>query len=121
MKRGRKIDTSIIGEVFGHLTVLSLCEQRDKHGHTVWNCRCDLCGNTAKIVRQNLISCNTSSCGCRKGTNRQVALAAGVAETVVSAVMRNNWNKRKCSPGVVKRVKEAAQKLGYKPWYNQYH
>lgn len=63
---GTHIDMT--GERYGMLTVLSLSDRKQKLGskHSYWNCRCD-CGNVKVVQRNNLISGNTNSCGCRKG------------------------------------------------------
>lgn len=52
------------GERFGQLTVVRVAERRSRSG-TVWECRCD-CGRVVAVVRGNLISGSTTSCGCRK-------------------------------------------------------
>jgi Zn finger protein HypA/HybF involved in hydrogenase expression len=54
----------IYGKVFGKLTVVS--EATFKIGRSrarFWNCVCE-CGNTAVVAYGNLVSGNSSSCGC---------------------------------------------------------
>lgn len=50
------------GQRFGRLLVLYDTSER-KRGNVVWHCRCD-CGNEVDIRGGNLISGNTTSCGC---------------------------------------------------------
>lgn len=64
-KRGRKkgyVSTDIAGQKFGRLTAVRPTGER-KRGYVVWECRCD-CGNTKSVLRGNLVSGNTKSCGC---------------------------------------------------------
>ena len=60
-QRGKPKD-DLTGKKFGLLTVLSFSHM-DKHRHSVWNCKCE-CGTEKKIVRNELISGDTKSCGC---------------------------------------------------------
>lgn len=55
----------LTGQVHGKLTVIKR-EENDRHGKTMWLCRC-VCGNKEIIRGRSLISGNTKSCGCRKG------------------------------------------------------
>ena len=57
-----------------------------------------------------------NSCGCRKGSLKKVAEAAGVHQSTASIILRNRW------AGLVKlktveRVRAVAKKLGYQNWY----
>lgn len=52
----------ITGQVFGRLTVLRIAPKRDRR--TRWLCRCT-CGNETEVVRENLITGHTASCGCQ--------------------------------------------------------
>lgn len=54
----------LAGQKFGRLTVISYA-RKDKEGNILWNCLCD-CGNTKIILRNNLKSGHTQSCGCYK-------------------------------------------------------
>lgn len=61
---GRKID--ITGRRFGMLAVTGFdCDYRYPNGaHTEkWLCKCD-CGKIVSVLRKNLLSGNTTSCGC---------------------------------------------------------
>lgn len=51
-----------VGERYGRLTVMS-CAGKTSSGATLWKCVCD-CGNTVVVIGKNLISGNTTSCGC---------------------------------------------------------
>lgn len=52
----------LTGRVFGRLTVISCCENRDAAG-TVWLCQC-ICGKTTEVSACNLKAMHTTSCGC---------------------------------------------------------
>ena len=53
------------GTKFGKLTIIKLLDERDKHGHTIYQCQCD-CGNITNVDRINLVGGHTMSCGCSK-------------------------------------------------------
>lgn len=57
-----KID--LLGRRFGRLIVIEFAG-RTRHGSSYWNCLCD-CGNTSRVIRYNLITGTTKSCGCLK-------------------------------------------------------
>lgn len=55
---------SMIGERYGHLTVLGVSDKLSKDGsHTYRICQCD-CGNTIEVYRGHLKDGHTRSCGC---------------------------------------------------------
>lgn len=54
----------ITNKKFGRLTAISLYGQ-DKHGHRLWNCKCD-CGNDFICAGYRLTNGDTKSCGCYK-------------------------------------------------------
>lgn len=54
---------NIIGNRFGRLTVLNLCEKRYGNGSVVYLCKCD-CGNKIEVPSSTLLNGNTKSCGC---------------------------------------------------------
>ena len=67
------------GQRFGRLTVLRKAESIN--GKTAWLCKCD-CGNECVVVRTNLKSGNTSSCGCgRNEKTKQRSLKHGKSKT----------------------------------------
>lgn len=53
----------LCGHRFGDLVVLSYIGPDPKAHSNVWMCRCD-CGGLAEVRRNNLVSGNTTSCGC---------------------------------------------------------
>ena len=63
----------LIGKRFGRLTVVCL-SHKDKWSKNYYDCVCD-CGGKTKVLERNLITGNTSSCGClrretvKAGTN----------------------------------------------------
>ncbi len=66
----------LIGQRFERLVV----EKRvsiNKHGHTMWVCKCN-CGGSAVVRSINLRSGKTKSCGC---FNRDVITKHGMCET----------------------------------------
>lgn len=60
---GNKKD--IVGHRFGKLVAVNVVG-RDKNNNMIWHCKCD-CGSDVDVVCHNLLSGNTSSCGCLKG------------------------------------------------------
>lgn len=61
MKKSSKVK-DLSGKKFGRLSVLFYVGN-DKFRCATWECRCD-CGNYITVSRPNLVSGNTSSCGC---------------------------------------------------------
>ena len=57
-----KIREAVIGSKVGRLTILSLLEQRSKHGRLLAKCLCD-CGKEINALVGN-IGVKTISCGC---------------------------------------------------------
>lgn len=53
------------GERFGMLVTIAPTGRR-QNGCIVWECKCD-CGNTVFAASGNLVSGNTTSCGCKRG------------------------------------------------------
>lgn len=75
----------IVGQRFGRLVVIGYAEK----GH--YNCICD-CGNTRKVLRQNLIKGRQISCGCyAKEINRHRMSTHGMTKTPLYRV----WNSMK--------------------------
>lgn len=54
---------NIIGQRFGRLVVIGLCDEWSKGGHRLVQIRCD-CGTVKSMVRGGLINGRTKSCGC---------------------------------------------------------
>lgn len=54
---------SLVGQVFGKLTVIEL--DHESNSRRKWICKCQ-CGNTKSIREYNLKSGNTTSCGCSR-------------------------------------------------------
>lgn len=62
---GRKA-RDLTGQRFGKLIALGKAERRNPHGHVYWQCSCD-CGGTAEVTSRNLLSGNSTACGCGHG------------------------------------------------------
>lgn len=58
-------EKNLIGQRFGHLTVLKITEKRYENGCVGWLCQCD-CGNQVIVRSGNLLIGKTRSCGCNK-------------------------------------------------------
>ena len=116
---GRKIDYSIVGQEMGDLTVLGLSEVRRQGSRvTYWDCLCSICGEVKAIHRNNLLSGNTNSCGCRRGKAKQVAELAQVSKSTVSSVMNGKW-RGQLKEETAERVKAVARSIGYEPYYSR--
>lgn len=53
----------LTGQVFNHLTVIAFAG-KNKHRMALWRCRC-ICGKEVTLMRGNLVTGNTKSCGCK--------------------------------------------------------
>lgn len=56
---------SLVGEKCGKLTVVSLNEEKTRHGVLFWNCLCE-CGNKYIARGSNLKSGKSTHCGCSR-------------------------------------------------------
>ncbi len=89
--------TSItVGRRFGKLVTLGRTT-RDKHGHLLWDCKCD-CGNFHKIDGGQLLAGVTKSCGCGcGGIIKHGATAGSTAGRKVKMEYRSWYNaKARC-------------------------
>lgn len=78
-KIGEENLISLVGQKFGHLTVLKDTKER-QGSHVIWECQCD-CGNITKVAASNLQSGSIVSCGCQK-------LSYG--EQIISQILKDN-------------------------------
>jgi hypothetical protein len=66
----------ITGKVYGELTVINFSHaephKKLKHFKYLYLCKCS-CGKEKKVVRTNLITGHTTSCGCKKRRNRSAS------------------------------------------------
>lgn len=63
LKRGRQaVARDLAGKTFGRLTAIRSEDVR-KGGSIVWTCACT-CGNVVSVPARDLVSGNTTSCGC---------------------------------------------------------
>lgn len=60
----KRRDDSIIGKVYGRLTVVARAG-KDKSGHSMFECVCE-CGAKTVVARSNLTGGYTTSCGCAR-------------------------------------------------------
>lgn len=82
------------GRKFNRLTVLSR-EPNDKHGCTMWLCRCD-CGNLLVVSGRNIRNNHTQSCGCLQ---RERTSEASVIHGKTKTSLHNVWKsmKQRCT------------------------
>lgn len=80
------------GERYGRLTVIERGEPvvgKDGRTRTRWVCKCD-CGNTTLVLRENLLSGITKSCGClRRETSSIVNMSHGLRRTRLYSIWTN--------------------------------
>lgn len=76
-KNGKK-KKDIINQRFGSLIVLEPCLNTSP---TLWKCICD-CGKICYITRNNLVSHNTTSCGCKAHKSK--------GETLIDIILKEN-------------------------------
>ena len=116
-----KRDYSIIGEEFGDLRVLAFEETKKRSpksgARTFWRCLCLVCGSECVIERNNLVSGNTSSCGCQWGLRERVAWLVGCNLSTVSTVLAGG--KKKGGQGTIhwslaERIRAVAELVGVK-------
>lgn len=64
MRREKRYLKDLTRQRFGRLVVLQY-DSNDKHGSSMWQCRCD-CGNHALVRSGNLLRGIAQSCGCKR-------------------------------------------------------
>ncbi len=103
----------ITGQIFGRLTVLKKGPTRDRT--TTWVCECK-CGNYTTVLKNNLTSGNTISCGCY---NADVVKAASTTHGMRHTQEYNAWAgmKNRCNndPRYIKRKINVCKK-----WINNF-
>ena len=83
----------IVNKKFNRWTVISKAPN-DKTGHTRFLCKCE-CGNTSLVLRQNLISGTSKSCGClaKELSSKRAKHGEAVKLTKLYAAWRNMNNR----------------------------
>lgn len=65
-----KIRVDLTGQRFGKLVAVKPTGEM-RWGSEIWECVCD-CGQTTKVIKANLVSGGTLSCGCLRHTPRKL-------------------------------------------------
>lgn len=69
MKKNKWSDSTLIGQIFGRLTVVALQSKSENNSAgRIWKCKC-ICGNECYVDTSKLKNGNTKSCGCIKTPN----------------------------------------------------
>jgi len=75
MKKGNF--KNIGNEPFGRLTAIEHTGQRNRHGQSLWLCKCE-CGNKIVVAGNDLRTGHTKSCGClQRDTVRKLSAVHG--------------------------------------------
>jgi hypothetical protein len=69
---------SLVGDVFGRLTVLARAESTDRARRPSWRCRC-ACGQETVVQGHSLRGGRTRSCGCLRAELARASIAAVLA------------------------------------------
>ena len=82
----------LTGKRFGYLTVVRRAKENTKAGKVKWICKCD-CGNESISTGRNLLSGNSTSCGCMK--NQLIDLTGQRFNhlTVIGRADNDKWGK----------------------------
>ncbi|MBD5451281.1 MAG: AP2 domain-containing protein [Lachnospiraceae bacterium] len=86
--------------IFTHKNIKVLNKINGNGAHSVWNCKCLLCGKEWGIMQYSLLSGDINSCGClnRENFSKNVGNYVGRAEgTSVSRIKSNKLNKNNTS------------------------
>ena len=93
--------SNIVGQKFGHLTIIKELDKRAPGKRVIYQCKCD-CGNMTEVVADHLTSGHTKSCGSSFHRIRDLTGQQFGRLTVIQYVGRRNkktiW-KCKCSCG----------------------
>ena len=87
MKRSRRENKDLVGQVFERLTVIEYIG-RNNLGKNVWKCLCQ-CGTYKNIVQGSLITGLTRSCGCLYKETRQGRRVHGKCGTSIYIIYNN--------------------------------
>ena len=91
--------TNIVGNVYGRLTVVDFVGQ-NKHGHSLWSCRC-VCNQATVTSKLQLHKGLTRSCGClRRETARATLLTHGKTGTIEHRIWKG-MRKRCFNPNTI--------------------
>ena len=86
-KRSRDID----GQVFGKLTVVRFDHVKNKRQYYL--CRCE-CGKEKVILKGNLLTGKTTSCGCNRRKNSPKEVVKSVVEEIVEEASMFDWDDK---------------------------
>ena len=81
----------LTGQKFGKLKVLSFIGM--KNGKSCWLCQCE-CKKKRIVVRGNLVSSNTKSCGCLRGGKQKHGFSKHELYCVWKGMMRRCYDPR---------------------------
>ena len=87
----------LVGKTFGSLRVVSF-SHKDKGSRTHWLCECE-CGKTTTVEAYNLKSGHTTSCGCKKYTEKYGKDIIGVKfgrATALRQFVEGDYTKVEC-------------------------
>lgn len=86
-KRSRDID----GQVFGKLTVVRFDHVENKRQYYL--CRCE-CGKEKVVLKSNLTTSRTTSCGCNRRKNPPKKVVKSVVEEIVEEASMFDWDDK---------------------------
>jgi len=89
---------NILGQKFGKLTVISLCEDRGNSGQIMYNCVCD-CGNSHRTSGHSIRSGRSKSCGCNRLNYIPKTFNKDRKEQILIQLYKSTIEKRSKSKG----------------------
>jgi hypothetical protein len=102
------LEDSLIGNKFGRLTILKLCEKKHnaKQYKKYYLCKCD-CGKSVIKESRNIRSGHTKSCGCLKKEQNKINLVKKYSNHVNDYTLYSKWQgmKERCFNEKNKRYK----------------
>ena len=101
----------LTGQIFGDLKVIKRMENNSR-GDSMWLCECT-CGNTKVILRNNLISGRTKSCGC----GMLATLKKGRYSMRTHGMSKSRLYRIWC--GIKKRTSESADERHKKDYFER--
>lgn len=109
----------LVGKTIGSITVLEICKERNKFGHTQYLCKCLICGKRFITLRQHLKNGRIKTCGdtnCRHKVTYEKIIGQRFNRLIPISSEKCDgkgwWYLCKCDCGNTTYVRPAALKNG---------
>lgn len=96
-----------INQLYGNLLIVRE-DGYNNHGNPMWFCQCN-CGKYVSVPQQNLVTGNTTSCGCKKKTLESNLVGKRINKLIVTKFVgykdHASWFEVICDCGTIKEIR----------------